>query len=116
MKIEIELSLLEYVELMPPILIRACAVITGSGKEPELKSLEAVVADSGLPRRTVQRLIYRKTWSGVKLDVGSKFISGCGLNILKKKEIEKTILYWAKKDFPYLSPAHKARLFAAIGK
>jgi len=75
-------TLLQFLDKRPPALIRVMAVNAGKGKKPVLKSLKAIQADSGLSLRLIQRLVFLKSWQGVKVGVASKFISGCGVDIL----------------------------------
>lgn len=111
---KIETTLLEFVNRTPPILVWAMASKKSRGHRSKHKSLTEIVTDSQLPRRTVQRIIYRDTWAGIKLETASKFIKGCGVDIFDKQAIYDFIVHQADKNFPHLNKSQHRRLFEVM--
>lgn len=100
---------------IPPALCRAMSVNCGKGNKPMLRPNEEIVSASGLNLRTICRLNYAKSWKNVRVDVASKFIEGCGFNILHNSDVIKFLRLKAARDFSHLAPSQKKRLFAVMG-
>jgi hypothetical protein len=115
-----EKTLSEFMACVPPVLCRAMPKrvkgkgVCGRGRLAKIKTIVELVKGSGLSRRTVQRIVWRGDWDGIRVDVASKFIAGCGVNIFSKQERE----YFAKlfdNEMPHLSRSHFNRLKKVMG-
>lgn len=99
---------------IPPALCRAMSVNCGKGKKPVLRSNEEIVAKSGLNLRTICRLNYASSWKDVRVEVASKFIEGCGFNILKNSDVTKFLKLKTAQDFSHLMPFQRQLLWKAM--
>jgi hypothetical protein len=113
-------NLLDEANGLPPVACRAFPKrvngkgVRGHGRNAKIKSEAELVKDSGLSRRTVQRIVWRGSWDGIKFDVASKFLFACGVNIFSKQERE----YFARlydNEMPHLSRSHFKRLQKVMG-
>lgn len=99
---------------IPPALCRAMAVNCGKGKTPVLKPNEEIVERSGLNLRTICRLNYAPSWKGIRIEVASAFIYGCGFNILKNSDVNRFLKLKTATDFSHLMPFQKKLLWKAM--
>lgn len=96
---------------VPPFVCRMIAIIPGRGGRPTRRLPESqIVKVSGLPRRTIVRLSYSKTWANISLDTASKFAAGCGVNLLSKNPLFYFFRRYTKGDCGYLTRAQKKAL------
>jgi hypothetical protein len=70
---------------------------------------------SGLPPRTVQRIASAKSWDGIKLGTASKFLAGCGVDIVKRDWLAGFIEKYADANFDYMSTKQKNYFFTLMG-
>lgn len=123
-------TLLEFMDACPPALVRIAATefrkrFKDGECRKKLKPFPAIIADSGLSRRAVQRLATKKTWEGVKVGVASAFIKGCGFDLLHnhrpKNSISKTTTRYyfyrnyIEKNLPHLSERQRERFLELMG-
>lgn len=83
-----QMTLLAFLERTPPVMVRSMAVLRQKGHNGHVvqrKTMAALIAESGIPRRTFQRLSYLPSWGSVPIDVASRFCAACGVDILKPK-------------------------------
>ena len=64
----------------------------------------------GLSRRTIERLVWREDWEGVDVDVASKFIEGCEVDLFSKAFARWFITTLWDKGLPHMSPNDAKRL------
>lgn len=107
-------ELLAFMDRVPPALCRAMSVDCGKGKKPTLRPNEDIVKASGLNLRTICRLNYAKSWKNIRVDVASKFIQGCGFNILNNGDVTRFLKLKAAQDFSHLAPFQRKLLFSAM--
>lgn len=99
-------TLLEFLDMMPPCLVRAMAMKAG-----RLKTNEEVVVDSGLSTRTMQRIIKSKSWAEIRVGTISKFLKGCSVDIVNREGIERFITDYADGGFPHMDVKQKKLLY-----
>lgn len=108
---EIKFSLEELGEKVPPVLVRMMAVVCGKGRQPRLKTIDAIVNDSGLSKRMVQRMVWSTVWDFKYNDV-SRYLVGCGVDILSKTQLYQFIRQWADQGFPQITdPKMRERFY-----
>lgn len=120
-----EENLLKFLDSTCPAMVRIMSIESGKGRKPRLKPLMSIVKDSGLSRRTVQRLALEPTWKGIKVGVASQFIEGAGVNILHnnrpqssdEKRMTRYYFYrhYIEKDLPHLTQRQRERFYALMG-
>lgn len=112
---KIKMTVQQLMDTVPPVLARMMAVKCGKGRRPELKTIDAIVADSGLSKRMVQRMVWQKHWN-CRVEDASKFLVGCGVDILHKKQKYQFTRTWGDKNFPQITnPEMRTRFFKLMG-
>lgn len=107
-------TLKTFLNRVPPALCRAMSIVRVKG-EAVPKSLDDIVRDSGLNRRTVCRLVYKPSWNGIRIETASDFIKGCGISILDNKDVEQFLSLELAKDFSHLNSHQRRLFFSAMG-
>jgi hypothetical protein len=114
-------TLAEFMAQIPPALCHALAVKrsprvkVGRGRRSKLKTVDEIVAVSGLSRRTVTRLCWMPSWDRVDIGVASRFIQGCGVDIFHQSFRHYFIEKNWDRDLPHLLESHRQRLKKVLG-
>jgi hypothetical protein len=115
-------TLLEFMAKLPPPLCRAMAISradglkAGRGRHNRLKTIDELLADAqGLSRRTIDRLVWKPDWDGVKIGVASRFIQACGVDIFHKSFRRYFVAKYWDQNLPHLSGTHRDRLKKVLG-
>lgn len=109
-----ETELLKFMDRVPPCLVRNMGVIyvlRDGVRRGRLKPIRMIVEDSGLPRRTVQRLSNLDSWKNVTVGIADKFLKGCGVDVLHRDDMRRFIANYADNDFQHLTECERARLY-----
>ena len=90
---------------------RAIAVLkTCDALGPGL-SLGDISRQLGLPRSTVQRIITKKTWKGIKLGQVSNFLDGCDMDIMDRERMQALIMLCADSGFAHITEPQRRSLY-----
>lgn len=109
-------TFLDFCDKLSPCLVRAMAMVAvgRKGRKRLLTHFE-IAAKSGLPPRTVQRLASAKSWNNVKIGTASKFLEGCGVDIVKREGLENFITEFADQDMPHMDSKQKSYFYRQMG-
>ena len=99
---------------IPPILARCSAIDSGRGKKERLLTIAEIVRGSTLPRRTVQRIMFKESWAEIRVETASKFLAGCRLDVVHKTDAYNRVLKLGDKNFPHLPTSLRERLYEAM--
>lgn len=104
----------------PPIAVRAAAVKHKQGgpkgTRVERIPMEELLASSGIPRRTFQKLSYRTDWNGVPVDIMCSFCAACGVDIIQKRPLYEFLRQHGKKKLSFLTTRQRLAMDEAIRK
>lgn len=94
--------LLDWLNACPPWKCRAAAVrLNPKSQKLERISVDEIVRVSSISRRSLSTLSYRSDWTGVSIDVASRFAFACGVNLLARDPLRKFTERRFRKGLPY---------------
>lgn len=100
-------TLIEWMNRVPPWKCRAMAAKqTPAGKTTRI-TVNELIKLSGIPRRTLAWISYRRDWSEIDVDVASRFAFACGVNLLAKKPESRFIRKNFKVGLPFFDPRQR---------
>lgn len=113
-------TLLQFCDMIPPCLVRAMAMtdrVPGSVRIGfRLMTHDEVAVKSGLSCRMIQRLSATTSWKGIKIGAASKYVSGCGIDLVNRDWQADFVKRYADKDFPHITDSRqKVQLFKLMG-
>lgn len=73
------LSVLDFIDQCPPFLVAGLARMDGRPRKGV--TMKYVAEKSGIPQRTIVRVLGRKSWSGVKLSVVDSIFRACNIDL-----------------------------------
>ena len=103
-------SLLSRLDQCPPFLVYYTSHLS-RGKR---FTVDQLVAESKLPRRTFTRTARKLSWGSVKVRVMERFCSACGVNLLDTQELFTKLGMELKSDQPFQElKGHRRRTMLA---
>lgn len=106
------ITILAWMDRVPPWKCRAMAV----KKEWKMERMtnKELSELSGIPIRTIQSISYRRTWTGIDIDVVSRFAFACGVNLLAKKPESKFLKQRFKRGLGVFKKSQRAAFDRAL--
>ena len=114
---EQSLTLLEALDRTPPVLARGMAVVRSKGHNGHVvrrKPMTQLLSESGLPRRTFQRLSYLPSWEDVSIGTASRFLMACGVNILKSKPTAEFLKGYGRHRLSFLTTRQRRKMDSVV--
>lgn len=102
-------KLLDVLNRVPPWKCRAMAVRkvrSGSRNKPKDTvriPVQELVKLSGIPRRSLSKLAYQRSWVGIPVDVASQFAYACGVDVLAENPEAEFVEKNFKPGLPYFN-------------
>lgn len=109
-------TLLQFLDRTPPVMVRTAAVQHKKGHngyQPKRKTMAQLIADSGVPRRTFQRIMYAPSWEPW-VGVISRCIAACGVDITKPKPLCGFIKGYGKHRLSHLTTRQKKKADSVV--
>lgn len=111
-------SLLDFCDKLPPCLVRAMAMTDRSDETRAMRyrlmTVEEIARRSGLPYRTVQRVASATSWKWIKLSTASKFIAGCGVDMVNREWLAGFLTKYADNNFSYMTRKQRNYFFGLM--
>ena len=101
----------------PPILVRMAAFQRRRGhygSKLKRKLMAELIAQSGLPRRTFQRIAYSQSWDKIPFASVSKFAAACGVDLLRKNPVKDVKELIVKHGLNHLTTRQRRKADAVV--
>lgn len=109
-------TLLEFLDRTPPVMVRVAAVQHKKGHNgyrPKRKTMAELIAASGVPRRTFQRIMYAPSWEPWVGTI-SRCIAACEVDITKPKPLSGFLKGYAKHRLSHLTTRQKKKTDSVV--
>ena len=103
-------TILERLDELPPFIVRAMAITKfHRGKKSKRLPRSEIVRRSKLPRRSIDRYSYSKSWAKMSVEVASRFAEACGVDIFDRRKFYFFVRDHVKNGLPFLTKAQKRK-------
>lgn len=107
-------TFLEVCDSLPPCLVRAMAMVERVPNSTRigwrLLTNDEIAERGGLSSRMVQRISSSDSWDGIKIGCASRYLLGCGVDIVNREWLEKFVSTFADHGFPHISDSRQRHL------